>query len=112
MSEMRIGQLCKSLLIPLLLTLCACNSTNIRDISEIARAKNPFKQTGKILEQKGKTIVANPQALPEELRELKAKITIFKRLIDFDAGVVTVDTMAPGDQAGYLKKAIITTLQS
>jgi membrane-bound lytic murein transglycosylase C len=136
MSEMRIGQLCKSLLIPLLLTLCACNSTNIRDISEIARAKNPFKQAGKILEQKGKTIVANP----EELRELKAKITIFKRLIDsiwgdedlpeagakdyvkytdkyynrahidFDAGVVTVDTMAPGDQAGYLKKAIITTL--
>jgi hypothetical protein len=133
-------RLCKGLLLPLLLSLSACNSANISDIADIARAKNPVKQAGKILEQKGKAVVANPQALPEELRELKAKITIFKRLIDsiwgdadlpqagpkdyvkytdkyynrahidFEAGVVRVDTLAPDDQAGYLKKAIITTL--
>ncbi len=137
---MQIRQYFKSLLLLFLLLSSGCNSKNIRDISEIARAGDPVKQAGKILEQKGRDIAADPGSLPQELLILKAKIDKFKRLIDsiwgkedvpeagpkdyvkytdkyynrahidFEAGTVTIETLAPDDQTDYLKKAIITTL--
>lgn len=137
---MQIRQNVKSLLLLYLLLSSGCNSKNIRDISEIVRAGDPVKQAGKILEQKGRDIAADPGSLPQELLILKAKIDKFKRLIDsiwgkedvpeagpkdyvkytdkyynrahidFEAGTVTIETLAPDDQTDYLKKAIITTL--
>ena len=133
-------QYVKSLLLLYMLLSSGCNSKNIRDISEIVRAGDPVKQAGKILEQKGRDIAANPGSLAQELLILKAKIDKFKRLIDsiwgkedvpeagpkdyvkytdkyynrahidFEAGTVTIETLAPNDQTDYLKKAIITTL--
>ncbi len=137
---MQIQQYVKSLLMLFLLLSSGCNSKNIRDISEIVRAGDPVKQAGKMLEQKGRDIAVNPGSLAQELLILKAKIDKFKRLIDsiwgkedvpeagpkdyvkytdkyynrahidFEAGTVTIETLAPDDQTDYLKKAIITTL--
>ena len=118
----------------------ACNSRNIRDIADIAAAEDPAKQAGRVLEQKGREIASNPTALPQEIRKLKNRIEKFKKLvdaiwgeedapetgpkdyvkytdqyynrahIDFEAGQVTVETIAPQRQQEYLKKAIVTTL--
>ena len=137
---MQMRQYVKSLLLLYMLLSSGCNSKNIRDISEIVRADDPVKQAGKILEQKGRDIAADPGSLPQELLILKAKLDKFKRLIDsiwgkedvpeagpkdyvkytdkyynrahidFEAGTVTIETLAPDDQTDYLKKAIITTL--
>jgi peptidoglycan lytic transglycosylase C len=137
---MQIQIRCGRLLLLLVLILSGCNSKNIRDIHDIARAEDPVKQVGKVLEQKGRDIAANPESLPKELKILMAKIDKFKRLvdsiwgkedkreagpkdyvkytdkyynrahIDFEAGTVTVETLAPADQQAYLKKAIVTTL--
>ncbi len=130
----------RALLLFCLLLSSACNTSNIREISEIARADDPVKQASRVLEQKGRDIAANPGSLAHELSLLKARIDKFKRLIDsiwgtqdkpeagpkdyvkytdkyynrahidFAAGRVTIETLAPEDQLNYLKKAIITTL--
>lgn len=137
---MRIRLCIRALLLLILLLACGCNSQNIRDIADIAGADDPVRRAGKVLEQKGRDIVANPESLPQELKILKAKIDKFKGLIDsiwgkenvpeagpkdyvkytdkyynrahidFEAGTVTVETLALEDQHDYLKKAIITTL--
>ncbi|MFT5131582.1 MAG: membrane-bound lytic murein transglycosylase C [Gammaproteobacteria bacterium] len=120
--------------------LSSCNSKNIRDISDVVRAEDPLRHAGKVLEQKGRNIATDPGSLPQELKKLKAKIDKFKGLIDsiwgkedvpeagpkdyvkytdkyynrahidFEAGIVTIETLAPDEQLSYLKKAIITTL--
>lgn len=135
----RNGKSTLGLLLPVLLCT-SCKSTNIRDIAEIIQAKDPVKQTGKVLEQKGRDIAADPSAWPKELRELRARIEKFRNLvdsiwgkekkpesgpkdyvkytdkyynrahIDLEAGKVTVETLAPDKQREYLKKAIVTTL--
>ncbi|NKB36164.1 MAG: membrane-bound lytic murein transglycosylase MltC [Gammaproteobacteria bacterium] len=117
-----------------------CNSANIRNIADIANADDPVKQAGRVLEQKGRDIASNPAALPAEIKKLKTRIAKFKKLIDaiwgeedapeagpkdyvkytdqyynrahidFEAGLVTVETIAPEKQRDYLKKAIVTTL--
>ncbi len=117
-----------------------CNSQNIRDVSAIVSADDPVKYAGKVLQQKGRDIAAHPESLPRELQKLKARIDKFKRVInsiwgkehaqepgpkdyvkytdkyynrahiDFEAGTVTVETVAPDDQRGHLKAAIVTTL--
>ena len=129
-----------SLVLLALCLCTACNSRNIRDIADIAAAEDPAKQAGRVLEQKGREIASNPTALPEELRKLRNRIEKFKKLInaiwgeedapesgpkdyvkytdqyynrahiDFEAGQVTVETIAPQRQQEYLKKAIVTTL--
>jgi membrane-bound lytic murein transglycosylase C len=123
-----------------LLFFSGCNSQNIRDITDIVRDGDPVNRAGKVLKQKGRAIVSNPQNLPQELKALKAKLEKFKRIvdkiwgeqdaqqpgpkdyvkytdkyynrahIDFEAGWVRVETIAPSEQHNYLKKAIITTL--
>ncbi len=123
-----------------LLLFSGCNSQNIRDITDIARSGDPVDRAGKVLKQKGRAIVSNPENLPQELKALKAKLKNFKRIvneiwgeedpqepgpkdyvkytdkyynrvhIDFEAGRVTVETVARSDQRNYLKKAIIITL--
>ena len=117
-----------------------CNTANIRNIADIAKADDPVKQAGRVLEQKGRDIATNPAALPAEIKKLKTRVAKFKKLIDaiwgeddapeagpkdyvkytdqyynrahidFEAGLVTVETIAPDKQNEYLKKAIITTL--
>ena len=129
-----------SFLAVILFLLTSCNAQNIRDVSEIVAAKDPGKQATKILERKGKAIATNPANLPAEIRALKAKLEKFQGIIDaiwgkedakesgpkdyvkytdkyynrahidFEAGVVTVETLAPDSQQAYLKKAIISTL--
>ncbi len=124
----------------LLLLLGACTDRNIRDIQDLVRAEDPVQQAGNILRQKGLDIAAHPETLPRELAKLKVKFDRFRNLInsiwgkdnaqeagpkdyvkytdkyynrahiDFEAGMVTVETLAPEDQPGHLKKAIITTL--
>ncbi|NKB39392.1 MAG: membrane-bound lytic murein transglycosylase MltC [Gammaproteobacteria bacterium] len=131
---------CKILSLLILILCAACNSQNIRDIVDVARSEDPVKQAGNVLEQKGRAIASNPESLPQELKKLKAKFEKFRRVvdeiwgdkdpqqpgpkdyvkytdkyynrahIDFEAGLVTVETVAPDNQKSYLKKAIVTTL--
>jgi membrane-bound lytic murein transglycosylase C len=123
-----------------LFLLIGCNSQNIKDISDIARSGDPVDRASKVLQQKGRAIVSNPENLPQELKRLRAKLKKFKSVvdaiwgeedkqesgpkdyvkytdkyynrahIDLEAGKVTVETVAPNDQLNYLKKAIVTTL--
>ena len=128
-----------SFILPVLLCT-ACNSTNIRDIAGIIQADDPADQAKEVIENKGRSIVNDPSSWPRELQELKNRIDKFRKLvdsiwgkeeqpesgpkdyvkytdkyynrahIDFEAGTVTVETLAPVDQREYLKKAIVTTL--
>ena len=127
-----------ALLLPLLCS--ACNSANIKDVAGIIRSKDPAEQAKQVIENKGRRIATDPTSWPRELRELKERIDKFRKLvdsiwgkeeqpesgpkdyvkytdkyynrahIDFEAGTVTVETLAPNDQREYLKKAIVTTL--
>lgn len=126
--------------IGLLLGITGCTTADIRNVTEIARSREPAKQAAKILENKARDIAANPERLPQEIQALKARFDAFKKLIDsiwgkedaqqpgpkdyvkytdqyynrahidFEAGTVTVETIAPDSQQDYLKKAIVTTL--
>ena len=65
-----------------LLLFSGCNSQNIRDIADIARSGDPVDRAEKVLKQKGRAIVSNPENLPQELKALKAKLKKFKRIVD------------------------------
>ncbi|MCH7695897.1 MAG: membrane-bound lytic murein transglycosylase MltC [Proteobacteria bacterium] len=126
------------LLLPVLLT--GCSSMDIRDIHAIARAEDPARQVAQLLDKKGRYYAAHPQQLTADIKAFKTKIDKFKRLvsalwgeddaresgpkdyvkytdkyynrahINFETGIVTVETIAPDSQQEYLKKAIVTTL--
>ena len=123
-----------------LVLLTSCSSTDIRDIRAIAKADDPAKQAAKILENKGRYYARNPQQLPADIKALKARIDEFKQLvvalwgeddakqsgpkdyvkytdhyynrahINFETGIVTVETLAPDSQQEYLKKVMLYCL--
>ncbi len=138
--EAAIAMLKKRRLISLLLAstlLLSCNSSDIRTISVLADAPTAVAD---IIESKGRRYAANPAQLPADLKAYKARLKRFVNLIndiwgeddatqagpkdyvkytdnyynrahiDFEAGTVTVETLAPDSQQDYLKKAIVTTL--
>ena len=125
-----------------LLLLAACSTSDIRNITSIVRAKNPGEQAAKVLQQRGEYYAAHPEQLAADIRAFKARLDAFRRgagavwgdenvqepgprdyvkytdkyynraHIDFEAGTVTVETVAPRSQKDYLKKAIVTTLRT
>lgn len=124
----------------MLLSLVACTNSDIRSISSIVRSEHPAAQAARVLEQRGAYYAAHPQQLTADIRAYKARLDVFRRVIgsiwgnknvriagphdyvkytdkyynrahiDFAAGTVTVETIAPKSQRDYLKKAIVTTL--
>ncbi len=127
------------ILIPALV-VPGCSATDIRRAGEIIHADDPARQASRVLESKARQLAANPQQIPRELQALKARIDLFRQVvesiwgkedaqeagpkdyvkytdeyynrahIDFEAGTVTIETVAPDSQRQYLKKAIVTTL--
>jgi membrane-bound lytic murein transglycosylase C len=123
-----------------ILMLGACSTSDVRRITDIVSSKDPAKEAVKVVEGKARDIAQNPERLSEEIRSIKARIETFRGLIetiwgkgdakqpgprdyvkytdqyynrahiDFEAGTVTVETVAPESQQQYLKKAIVTTL--
>lgn len=130
----------KTIIIFSLVLLVGCNAGDIRTITNIATADDPAARVGRELESRGRYYAQNPGQLPADLRALAEKVEQFRRLIsviwgeddarvsgprdyvkytdqyynrahvDFEAGKVTVETLAPESQQEYLKKAIVTTL--
>lgn len=130
----------KELLLLLAVLLAGCSSTDIRDIQAIAKAEDPAKLAAQVLDKKGRYYATHPQQLSADIKAFKAKIDKFQRLIsalwgeddvqesgpkdyvkytdkyynrahiNFETGMVTVETIAPDSQQEYLKKAIATTL--
>ena len=117
----------------ILLALAACNTSDIRNLSAIARSSDPGATATKVLQQKGQYYAAHPEQLAADIRAFKRVVgsiwgdenvqepgprdyvkytdKYYNRAhIDFEAGTVTVETVAPGKQREYLKKAIVTTL--
>ena len=123
-----------------LLLLAGCSTQDIRRITNIVRAEDPADAAAQVLENRGRYYAANPDQLPADLRALLARAEEFRRVIrtiwgeedaeesgptdyvkytdqyynrahiDFAAGTVTVDTIAPENQVEYLRKAIVSTL--
>ena len=130
----------KSLVFLLLLLLTACSNKDIRQLTKIATADDPGAAATRALENTGRYYASNPEQLPADIRTFLARLEEFRRLIatvwgeadvrvsgpkdyvkytdhyynrahvDFEAGKVTVETLAPDNQQEYLKKAIVTTL--
>ena len=124
----------------LFLGLAACTSTEIRNASEILRSDDPAQQAAAVLENRARELAANPERIPAEFSALMARLDAFRDLIeevwgeddaqesgptdyvkytdqyysrahiDFEAGTVTVETVAPDSQQNRLKQAIVTTL--
>jgi membrane-bound lytic murein transglycosylase C len=87
-----------------LLFFSGCNSQNIRDITDIVRDGDPVNRAGKVLKQKGRAIVSNPQNLPQELKALKAKLEKFKRIVDKIWGEQDAQQPGPKDYVKYTDK--------
>ena len=124
----------------MLVLLAGCTTAELRNISEIARSGDPANQAKATLEGKARELAANPQEIPAEIKAFIVRLEKFEKLvgaiwggddarmagpkdyvkytdqyfnrahIDFIAGTVTVETVAPASQEEYLKKAIVATL--
>jgi len=122
------------------LLLTACSITDVHDLQNIVKAERPAKQLSQLLDKKGRYYAGNPAQLGRDIKRLKAQVDRFSRLvktlwgennalksgpkdyvkytekyynrahINFETGIVTVETIAPKSQKEFLKKAIITTL--
>jgi membrane-bound lytic murein transglycosylase C len=124
----------------LLLLTFGCTSTEIREFERIATAEDPSKQISSLLQQKGKHYAENPQYLVADLQNLQRRILEFEKIIrgiwgeknpkkpekkkyvkytdqyysraqiDFEKGLVIIETLAPDSQKKRLRDAIVTTL--
>ena len=124
----------------LFLGLAACTTAEIRNASEILQSSDPAQQAAAALENRARELAANPERIPAELSALLARVDEFRDFIeavwgeddaqesgptdyvkytdeyysrahiDFEAGTVTVETVAPDSQQNRLKQAIVTTL--
>jgi len=137
---MSIARLFVTGLLIVVLVSAGCSTMDIRHAAEIIHSDDPAGQVSRTLENKARQLAANPQQIPRELQAIKARINLFRQIIesiwgkddarepgpkdyvkyteqyynrahiDFEAGTVTVETVAPDSQREYLKKAIVTTL--
>ncbi|MEX2523699.1 MAG: murein transglycosylase domain-containing protein, partial [Gammaproteobacteria bacterium] len=127
-------------LLLLALILAGCTVTDIQRAGKIITADDPGKAAARVVEDKAMYVAANPHHLPAEIRALKARIEQFRNIVetiwgeeearqptpkeyvkytdeyysrayvDFEAGRVAVETVAPESQRQHLKQAIVTTL--
>ena len=118
--------------------LTSCTAPDLRNIRILA--DDPVSVAGQIIEDKGREYVANPARIPADISAYRNKLKRFVDLIsdiwgdddaiepgpkdyvkytdnyynrahiNFEAGIVTVETLAPDDQQRYLKQVIVTTL--
>jgi len=117
--------------------LFGCSAANVRDIAVIV---DDPSRVDDIIKSNTRQYANNPVGLIADLKAFEAKLEKFKQQIDalwgkdddkesgpkdyvkytdqyfnrahidFEAGQITVETLAPDSQQSYLKKAIITTL--
>lgn len=122
------------------LGIAGCTVTDIRRAGEIITSDDPGQAASRVAESKAREMAMNPQNIPAEARQLLARIEQFRHIIeaiwgkkeareagpkdyvkytdkyynrahvDFQAGTVTVETVAPESQRAHLKRAIVTTL--
>lgn len=121
-----------------LLLLVGCNSLSVRDIQDIGTVVEEPDKAKQLLKDKGRRYAESQ--IPADLKALHARIQQFVKQIDelwgkedarqsgpkdyvkytdqyynrahvdFEAGIITIETLAPDSQQEYLKKAIVTTL--
>ncbi len=118
--------------------MVGCNSLSVRDIQDIGAVVEEPSKAKQVLKDKGRRYAESQ--IPADIRTLKATVETFLKQInviwgkddakqpgpkdyvkytekyynrahvDFEAGTITIETLAPDSQEAYLKKAIVTTL--
>ncbi len=124
----------------ILIMVIGCTSAEIQEFERITSADDPSGQLTHILQKKGQQYAQNPEHLIADLQHLQLRIKEFEQiiqviwgtensqkpgkkkyvkytdqyysraLIDFEKGLVMIETLAPDSQKKRLHKAIVTTL--
>jgi len=128
------------LLLFLIFILCGCAAHELQQFQQIATADNPSKKISEIMEKRGRQYAQNPDLFMADLQSLKKRIAKYEKIIqsiwgkkdskapgtkryvkytdkyysraqiDFEKGVVVIETVAPNSQKERLRSAVVTTL--
>ena len=124
----------------IILIICGCTAYEIQQFEKIATAEDPSKRITQIIQKRGQQYARNPELLTADLESLRQRIAEYQKIIqsiwgkkdskqpekkryvkytdeyysraqiDFEKGLVVVETVAPDSQKERLSSAIVTTL--